>query len=50
MRFVGAETEQDNLFAENRLRAAFHSAGFESVEFELEPVAALAEPLRDLAR
>ena len=40
VRFVGAETEQDNLFAGERLRKAFHSAGFESVEFELEPVAA----------
>lgn len=38
--FVGAETEQDNVFAVNRLRAAFLSAGFESVEFEMEPIAA----------
>jgi hypothetical chaperone protein len=40
VRFVGAETEQDNSFAEGRLRAAFQLAGYESVEFELEPVAA----------
>ena len=38
--FVGAETEDDNLYAENRLRTAYQLAGFESVEFELEPVAA----------
>jgi hypothetical chaperone protein len=37
---VGAENEQDNQFAENRLREAFREAGFESVEFEFEPVAA----------
>jgi hypothetical chaperone protein len=40
VRFVGAETEQDNHFAEERLLAAFQLAGYESVEFELEPVAA----------
>jgi hypothetical chaperone protein len=40
VRFVGAETEQDNEFAVERLREAFQIAGFEDVEFELEPVAA----------
>jgi hypothetical chaperone protein len=40
VRFVGAETEADNAFAEDRLRLAFQNAGFEFVEFELEPVAA----------
>ena len=40
VRFVGADTEEDSRFAEERLLAAFHLAGFESVEFELEPVAA----------
>jgi hypothetical chaperone protein len=40
VRFVGAESEEDNAHAEGRLRKAFHLAGFESVEFELEPVAA----------
>src|ERR1022692_3202337 len=40
VRFVGADQEEDNRFAEERLIAAFHLAGFESVEFELEPVAA----------
>ena len=40
VRFVGAETAADDLFALGRLRAAFAQAGFESVAFELEPVAA----------
>jgi hypothetical chaperone protein len=40
VQFVGAETEQDNQFAESRLREAFILAGFEQIEFELEPVAA----------
>jgi hypothetical chaperone protein len=40
VRFVGAETEQDDAFAVERLRAAFTRAGFESVDLELEPVAA----------
>ena len=40
VRFVGADTQADNAFAENRLRDAFLAAGFESVAFEMEPVAA----------
>ncbi len=40
VRFVGAETEEDDAYAVARLRAAFLQAGFESVELELEPVAA----------
>jgi len=40
VRFVGAETDEDDAFAEQRLRAAFTQAGFESVDLELEPVAA----------
>jgi hypothetical chaperone protein len=40
VRFVGADTEEDNSFAEKRLRTAFQLAGYESVSFELEPVAA----------
>ena len=40
VQFVGAETEQDNEFAESRLQEAFTLAGFEEIEFELEPVAA----------
>ncbi len=40
VRFVGAEKEEDNTYAEGRLRAAFEIAGFDSVKFEMEPVAA----------
>src|SRR5580700_7516166 len=40
VRFVGADKEEDNSFAEERLMAAFKLAGYQSVEFELEPVAA----------
>jgi hypothetical chaperone protein len=38
--FVGAEKEEDNAYAERRLEEAFRTAGFESVQFEMEPVAA----------
>jgi hypothetical chaperone protein len=38
--FVGAENQEDNGYAEGRLRSAFESAGFESVQFEMEPIAA----------
>jgi hypothetical chaperone protein len=37
---VGAETEEEDRFAEGRLRAAFKMAGYEFVQFEFEPVAA----------
>ena len=40
VRFVGAESEEDDDFAVSRLREAFMTAGFEEVEFELEPLAA----------
>jgi len=40
VKFVGAENEDDNKYAETRLREAFREAGYESVEFEVEPVAA----------
>lgn len=40
VRFVGAESEADDDFAEGRLRKAFLKAGFEQVTFELEPVGA----------
>src|SRR3984885_2286763 len=40
VRFVGAETTEDDDFAVARLREAFTLAGFEHVEFEMEPVAA----------
>jgi hypothetical chaperone protein len=40
VRFVGAESEEEDDFAVARLREAFIAAGFEEVDFELEPVAA----------
>lgn len=40
VRFVGAQSEEEDEFAVSRLRDAFMAAGFEEVEFELEPVAA----------
>lgn len=40
VRFVGAETEDDDDYAVSRLREAFAIAGFDQVDFELEPVAA----------
>jgi hypothetical chaperone protein len=40
VRFVGAETPEDDAFALERLRAAFLQAGFEQVQFELEPIGA----------
>jgi hypothetical chaperone protein len=40
VRFVGAESDDDNLYAESRLREAFRAAGLRSVAFEMEPVAA----------
>ncbi len=38
--FVGSETDQDDLYAQERLEKALRLAGFESVTFEMEPVAA----------
>jgi hypothetical chaperone protein len=38
--FVGSETDEDDRYAQDRLEEAFHIAGFESVSFEMEPVAA----------
>jgi len=38
--FVGAEKPEDDIYAEDRLRSAFHAAGYKSVEFEMEPIAA----------
>jgi hypothetical chaperone protein len=40
VRFVGADTTEDDAFALERLREAFTHAGFESVDFEMEPIAA----------
>jgi hypothetical chaperone protein len=38
--FLGAEDQEGDNYAEGRLRSAFELAGFGSVEFEMEPVAA----------
>src|SRR5580692_5722104 len=38
--FVGADRPEDDIYAEDRLRSAFGAAGYESVEFEMEPIAA----------
>ncbi len=40
VRFVSAETPEDDAFAMARLEAAFKEAGFASVDFEFEPLAA----------
>ena len=40
VRFVGAENDEDEAYALGRLRRAFELAGWERVEFEMEPVAA----------
>jgi hypothetical chaperone protein len=40
VRFVGADSTDDDNFALGRLREAFTHAGFESVDFEMEPIAA----------
>ncbi len=40
VRFVGAETDEDEAYALVRLRHAFALAGWEQVQFEMEPVAA----------
>jgi hypothetical chaperone protein len=38
--FSGAENDEDDNYAEGRLKSAFQLAGYESVDFEMEPVAA----------
>jgi hypothetical chaperone protein len=38
--FVGADRDEDNCLAEGRLREAFGLAGYERIQFEMEPVAA----------
>jgi hypothetical chaperone protein len=40
VRFVGSDSQADNTFAVERLRAAFLRAGFDSVAFEYEPLGA----------
>jgi hypothetical chaperone protein len=43
VRFVGAETVEDDNYAEDRLADAFNLAGFDTIAFEFEPVAAAHE-------
>jgi hypothetical chaperone protein len=38
--FAGADKNEDDSYAEARLKLAFESAGFDAVQFEMEPVAA----------
>jgi hypothetical chaperone protein len=40
VRFVGSDSKEDDGYAEDRLADAFSLAGFDSIAFELEPVAA----------
>lgn len=40
VRFVGADSPPDDNFALQRLQEAFIHSGFESIEFEMEPIAA----------
>jgi hypothetical chaperone protein len=40
VRFVSAETPEDDAFAVGRLEAAFRLAGFDSVAFQFEPIGA----------
>jgi hypothetical chaperone protein len=40
VRFVGADSEEDDDFAVSRLRDSFLAAGFEDVQFEMEPLGA----------
>ncbi len=40
VRFVGADQEEQNNYAQARLTEAFRAAGYASIQFELEPVAA----------
>jgi hypothetical chaperone protein len=40
VRFVGSESDEDDAIALTRLEAAFLQAGFHSVTFEMEPIAA----------
>jgi hypothetical chaperone protein len=50
VRFVGAESEEEDDLAVSRLRETFLAAGFEAVEFEFEPVAAAFAYEATLAR
>ena len=40
VQFVGADTEDQNIYAQQRLEESFRIAGFHDIRFEMEPVAA----------
>ncbi len=40
VRFVGSESDADDLFAQSRLETALRTGGFEEISFEFEPVGA----------
>ncbi|MGI4757496.1 MAG: Hsp70 family protein [Janthinobacterium lividum] len=48
--FVGAENEDDNVFAQERLHTSLQAAGFADVRFVMEPVAAAHAYGADLQR
>lgn len=48
--FVGAEKDDDNFFAQDRLHAALQTAGFTDVHFVMEPIAAAHAYGTDLQR
>jgi hypothetical chaperone protein len=50
VQFVGQTSADDEALALARLRAAYHNAGFDEVEFEYEPVAAAYHYALGLAR
>ncbi len=50
VQFVGQASADDEALALARLRAAYHNAGFDEVEFEYEPVAAAYHYALGLAR
>jgi hypothetical chaperone protein len=50
VRFVGAESDEDDRLAQARLEASFHNAGFREIVFEYEPVAAAYFYERELER
>jgi hypothetical chaperone protein len=50
VRFAGAESEEDEQFALNRLRSAAELAGFKRIFFEFEPIAAAYEYEKQLTR
>jgi hypothetical chaperone protein len=50
VRFAGTESAADEEFALQRIRSAFEQAGFDQIEFELEPVGAAYAYEQTLAR